>query len=483
MSLSSSLSLAAPELLIALGAMAMLMVGVFKGDRSLKLLTWSSVGLFIVAIALVLQSPIERTIAFNGMFIVDGFGSFLKVLVLIGAAASAILAVPFLEQNKIAKFEYPVLITLATLGMMMMLSANDLLSLYIGLELQSLSLYVLAAFNRSNTRSTEAGLKYFVLGSLASGLLLYGISLVYGFAGTTNFQGLATGLAGTSAETLHVGLLFGLVFVIAGLAFKVSAVPFHMWTPDVYEGAPTPVTAFFAAAPKVAAIGLFVRVMLEAFPALNEQWQQIIVVISIGSMILGAVAAIVQTNVKRLLAYSSIGHVGYALMGLAAGTEEGIQAVLVYLAIYLLMTVGSFLCVLSMKRGDHQLEDIYELAGLSQNQPRLALCFAILMFSLAGIPLLAGFFGKLYVFQAAIDAQLYTLAIFGILTSVVSAYYYLRVVKIVYFDAPKAPFTRYGDVATASILGASAILCSPVSFVYIAPLLQAAGTAAKSLVG
>lgn len=483
MSLSASLSLAAPELLIALSAMAMLMVGVFSGDRSLKLLTWSSVGVLIVAIALVLQSPVERTVGFNGLFVADGFGSFLKVLVLIGAAASAILAVPFLEQNKIGKFEYPVLIMLATLGMMMMLSANDLLSLYVGLELQSLSLYVMAAFHRTNTRSSEAGLKYFVLGSLASGLLLYGVSLVYGFAGTTGFEGLAAALAGTTIETLHVGVLFGLVFVIAGLAFKVSAVPFHMWTPDVYEGAPTPVTAFFAAAPKIAAMGLFVRVMMEAFPSLSDQWQQIIWVISVGSMILGAVAAIVQTNVKRLLAYSSIGHVGYALIGLEAGTQMGVQAVLVYLAIYLLMTVGAFLCVLSMQRGEEQVEDMYELAGLSQTQPRLAACFAILMFSLAGIPLLAGFFGKLYIFNAAMAAGSYWLAIIGILTSVVAAYYYLRVVKIIYFDAPKAPFTRYGNVATASILGASAILCSPVSFLYIAPLLQAAGNAAKSLIG
>ncbi|MGK2286012.1 NADH-quinone oxidoreductase subunit NuoN [Pedomonas sp. V897] len=483
MSLSASLSLALPELVLALGAMAMLMAGVFSGDRSLKLLTWGSVGLFIVAIALVLQGPVERTVAFNGLFVVDAFGAFLKVLVLIGAAASAVLAVPYLEQNRIAKFEYPVLITLATLGMLMMLSANDLLSLYVGLELQSLSLYVLAAFHRGNARSSESGLKYFVLGSLASGLLLYGVSLVYGFAGTTNFVGVSGVLAGAAGEALHIGLLFGLVFVIAGLAFKVSAVPFHMWTPDVYEGAPTPVTAFFAAAPKVAAMGLFVRVMMEAFPAISEQWQLIIQVISIGSMILGAFAAIVQTNIKRLMAYSSIGHVGYALMGLAAGTQAGVQGVLVYLAIYLLMTLGSFLCVLSMQRGDEQIEDIYELAGLSQTQPRLAACFAILMFSLAGIPLLAGFFGKLYIFQATIEAELYTLAIIGILTSVVSAYYYLRVVKICYFDAPKAPFTRYGNVATASILGASAILCSPVSFLYIGPLLQTAANAAKSLIG
>ncbi|MCH8685344.1 NADH-quinone oxidoreductase subunit NuoN [Pedomonas mirosovicensis] len=483
MSLSASLSLALPELLLALGAMAMLMVGVFTGDRSLKLLTWSSVGLFIVAIALVVSGPAARTVGFNGLFVVDAYGSFLKVLVLIGAAASVVLAVPYLERNGIAKFEYPVLIALATVGMLMMLSANDLLSLYLGLELQSLSLYVMAAYQRNNARSSESGLKYFVLGSLASGLLLYGVSLVYGFAGTTNFEALAITLEGTAAGSLHIGLLIGLVFVIAGLAFKVSAVPFHMWTPDVYEGAPTPVTAFFAAAPKIAALGLFVRVMLEAFPALTDQWQQIIVVISIGSMILGAIAAIVQTNVKRLMAYSSIGHVGYALIGLAAGTQEGVQGVLVYMAIYLLMTVGAFLCVLSMQRGDEQVEDIYELAGLSQTQPRLAACFAILMFSLAGIPLLAGFFGKLYIFQAAIDAELYTLAIFGILTSVVAAYYYLRVVKIIYFDEPKAPFTRYGNVATASILGASAILCSPVSFLYIAPLLQAAGNAAKSLIG
>lgn len=483
MSLIANLSLAAPELLLALGAMAMLMVGVFNGDRSLKLLTWSAVGLFIAALVLVVGSPTERTVGFNGMFVVDGFSIFLKTVVLIGAAASAVLAVPYLEQNRIAKFEYPVLITLATLGMMMMLSANDLLSLYIGLELQSLSLYILATYQRDSMRSSEAGLKYFVLGALSSGLLLYGVSLVYGFAGTTNFDGLATVLAGTTAETLHIGLLFGLIFVLSGLAFKISAVPFHMWTPDVYEGSPTPVTAFFAAAPKVAAMGLLLRVMLEAFPALTDQWAQIVSVIAVGSMALGSIAAIVQTNVKRLLAYSSIGHVGYALIGLVAGTEQGVQAVLVYMAIYLLMTVGSFLCVLSMQRDGKQVEDIYELAGLAQTQPRLALCFAILMFSLAGIPLLAGFFGKLYIFQAAINAGLYTLAIIGVVTSVIGAWYYLRVVKVVYFDEPKAPFTPYGNAATAAILGASVILCSPVSFAYIAPLADAATNAAKSLIG
>lgn len=480
MSLAADLSLVAPELLLAIGAMALLMLGVFTGDRSLRTISWITVGLFVGALGLLLNQATGPVSAFNGLFVVDAFARFLKIIVLVGAAASLILAVPYLENEKIARFEYPIIIALATLGMLMMLSANSFLSLYIGLELQSLCLYILAAYQRDSSKSTEAGLKYFVLGALSSGLLLYGISLVYGFTGSTTFPALQIVLA--SGES-SIGLLFGMVFILAGLAFKVSAVPFHMWTPDVYEGSPTPVTAFFAAAPKVAAMGLFLRVMMDAFPALIDQWQQVITFISIGSMLLGAVAAIVQTNIKRLLAYSSIGHVGYALVGLAAGTQEGIRGVLVYMAIYLLMTLGAFLCVLAMRRDGQQVEDIEELSGLSQTQPRLALCLAILMFSLAGIPLLAGFFGKLYIFIAAIDAKLYTLSTIGVLASVVSAFYYLRIIKVMYFDTPRGSFSPYGDIATSSILAVSAVLCSPVSFFYIAPLLNAAEVAAKSLVG
>ncbi|MEX6723594.1 NADH-quinone oxidoreductase subunit NuoN [Parapedomonas caeni] len=483
MNLAASLSIAAPELLLAIGALALLMLGVFNGDKALKPLTWASVALFAAAIVMVLGGGAERVTAFNGLFVVDSFAVFLKVVVLVGAATAAVVAVPYLEAAGIGRFEYPILLLLATLGMLMMLSANDLLSLYLGLELQSLALYVLAAYQRDSQRSTEAGLKYFVLGALSSGLLLYGVSLVYGFTGTTNFEGLSQVLTAAAGEGLSVGPLFGLVFILAGLAFKVSAVPFHMWTPDVYEGSPTPVTAFFATAPKVAAMGLFLRVMLEAFPAAIDQWRQVIIFIAILSMALGAVAAIVQTNIKRLLAYSSIGHVGYALVGLAAGSEAGVRGVLVYMAIYVAMTIGSFLCVLAMRRDGQQVESIDELAGLAQTQPKLALCFATLMFSLAGIPMLAGFFGKLYIFMAAIEAQLYALSIIGVLASVVSAYYYLRVVKIMYFDEPKGAFEPYGNVTTNAVLGASAILCSPVSFAYIAPLLAAAGVAAKALIG
>jgi NADH-quinone oxidoreductase subunit N len=483
MGLYDSLQLAAPELTLAIGAMVMLLLGVFTSDRMLRPLSWLMLGICALAAALVFQGQwAPRATAFHNLYVADQFGAFLKIVILAGSAACALLAPSFLEEQKIGRFEYPVILLLATLGMMLMVSANDLITLYIGLELQSLALYVLAAFNRDSAKSTEAGLKYFVLGALSSGLLLYGCSLVYGFTGTTNFDGLHGALGATAADgAAGVGLLFGLLFILAGLAFKVSAVPFHMWTPDVYEGSPTPVTAFFAAAPKVAAMGLLLRVMLDAFPGLVDQWHQVIVFISVASMMLGAVAAIVQTNIKRLLAYSSIGHVGYALVGLAAGSEEGVRGVLVYMTIYLAMTLGAFACVMAMKRGSEQVETIDDLAGLSVRQPGLALALATLMFSLAGIPLLAGFFGKLYIFVAAINAGLFTLAILGVIASVIGAYYYLRIVKIMYFDEPAAAFTPVGSRAHGVILAASALAASPLSFIYIAPLLATAGIAARSL--
>ncbi len=364
----------------------------------------------------------------------------LKVLILIGSGVAIVLSAGYARKEKFERFEYPVLIVIATLGMMMMVSANDLITLYIGLELQSLAIYVVAAINRDSLRSTEAGLKYFVLGALSSGMLLYGASLVYGFTGHVGFPEIAAAI--TAQGSASVGLIFGLVFVIAGLAFKVSAVPFHMWTPDVYEGAPTPVTAFIAAAPKLAAMALFVRAVVGAFGPVTDQWQQIVTFLAIASMVLGSFAAIGQRNIKRLMAYSSIGHMGYALVGLAAGTEAGVRGVVIYLIIYLAMTLGAFAVILSMRRRDGMVEEISDLAGLSRTNPVLAFLLAMILFSLAGIPPLAGFFAKFYVFLAAIEAQLYWLSVIGVLASVVGAYYYLRIIKIMYFDEPAGAFER-----------------------------------------
>jgi len=374
------------------------------------------------------------------------------------------------------KFEFAVLVLLATTGMMMMISANDLIALYVGLELQSLALYVIATFRRDSPRSAEAGLKYFVLGALSSGMLLYGASLVYGFTGSTEFAIIAAAVQPSGA---NLGLVVGLVFLMAGFAFKISAVPFHMWTPDVYEGAPTPVTAFFAAAPKLAAMALTVRVLITAFPAVTLQWQQIVVFLAIASMALGSFAAIGQTNIKRLMAYSSIGHMGYALVGLAAGSAEGVAGVIIYLAIYLVMTLGTFACILAMRRDGHMIEDIDALAGLSRTQPMMAFLLAMLLFSLAGIPPLAGFFAKFYVFLAAIHAGLYALAVIGVLLSVVGAYYYLRIVKLMYFDAPAERFEPM-QAPLAAVLGVSGAFIL-LYFVYPAPLVAFAGVAAKSL--
>ncbi|MCZ6467543.1 MAG: NADH-quinone oxidoreductase subunit NuoN, partial [Alphaproteobacteria bacterium] len=411
-----------------------------------------------------------------------------KVLVLVGSALAIIISRGFLERHDMARFEYSILILFATLGMMMMISANDLISLYVGLELQSLSLYVIAAFQRDDTRSTEAGLKYFVLGAVASGMLLYGSSLIYGFTGTTNFDQLgALFEAGQGAKT-SIGVIFGIVFILAGLAFKVSAVPFHMWTPDVYEGAPTPVTAFFSVAPKIAALALFIRVMIGPFGGLAADWQQIVVLVSIASMVLGAFAAINQTNIKRLMAYSSIGHIGYALIGLAvagqggdgAVREAGIQGVLIYMAIYLFMNVGTFACILCMRRSDHMVEDIDDLAGLSKSHPMMAVALAIFMFSMAGIPPLAGFFGKFYIFLAAVEAEMYGLAVIGVLSSVVAAFYYLRIVKVMYFDALADSLEKpIGRDMAGVLVGTSLIIL--LFFAWPTPLLSAAAAATRGL--
>jgi len=426
---------ALPEIVMAAGALFLLMLGVFGGQRIVGSVTSFSVVLIAAVIIMVLAIPGDT--AFNGTFVVDPFARLMKTLALIGSGVAIVMSMGYARAEKFERFEYPILIVIATLGMLMMISGNDLIAVYLGLELQSLALYVVAAINRDSVRSTEAGLKYFVLGALSSGMLLYGASLVYGFTGHTTFAGIAAALDGTETS---LGLVFGLVFLIAGFAFKVSAVPFHMWTPDVYEGAPTPVTAFFAAAPKVAAMALFVRVMVSPFAAATGEWQQVIAFVAILSMALGAFAAIGQANIKRLMAYSSIGHMGYALVGLAAGSAAGVRGVIIYMTIYLAMTLGTFACILAMRRGDTMLEEIGDLAGLARTNPIMAFMLATLLFSLAGIPPLAGFFAKFYVFLAAIEVGLYPLAVLGVLASVVAAYYYLRIVKIMYFDEPVGGF-------------------------------------------
>jgi NADH-quinone oxidoreductase subunit N len=428
---------ALPEIVLAAGALVLLMIGAFGGEKSTPVVTGLSVALIVAAGAILLMGGDTAAAAFSGAFVLDPFARLMKLITLIGSGIAIVMSVGYARAQKFERFEYPVLIVLATLGMLMMISANDLIALYLGLELQSLALYVVAAINRDSVRSTEAGLKYFVLGALSSGMLLYGASLIYGFTGQTSFAGIAAAL---SASGSSLGLIFGLVFLIAGLAFKVSAVPFHMWTPDVYEGAPTPVTAFFAAAPKVAAMALFIRVVVGPFGPVTPDWQQILTFVSIASMLLGSFAAIGQRNIKRLMAYSSIGHMGFALVGLAAGSEVGVQGVILYLLIYMAMTLGAFACILAMRRGDAMIEDINELAGLSKTNPMMAFLLAMILFSLAGIPPLAGFFAKFYVFLAAIEAGLYWLSVIGVLASVVGAYYYLRVIKIMYFDEPAGGF-------------------------------------------
>ncbi|MGP1395845.1 MAG: NADH-quinone oxidoreductase subunit NuoN [Inquilinaceae bacterium] len=468
---------ALPEIFLAVAGMVLLMIGVFRGDGSTRLVSTLTVASFAVA-ALLVWFVAEADVTFNGLFIVDGFAVFMKTLVLLGSSLAVMLSVGYIEREQMSRPEYPVLFLFATLGMMMMISANDMISLYVGLELQSLSLYVVAAFRRETVRSSEAGLKYFVLGALSSGMLLYGASMVYGFAGSTSFEALAAVFANDASPP--VGLIIGITFVAAGLAFKISAVPFHMWTPDVYEGAPTPVTAFFAVAPKIAAMALFTRVLIGPFGDLVNQWQQIIIVTSILSMALAAFAAINQGNIKRLMAYSSIGHVGYALVGLAAGTPEGVRGVAIYLVIYLAMNIGTFACILCMKVNGRMVEGISDLSGLSRTHPMMALALAIFMFSMAGIPPLAGFFAKLYVFLAAIEAELYTLAVIGVLTSVVSAYYYLRIVKLMYFDEPLETLDRPIGGGMAAILTVTGLF-TLLFFVFPAPIVAAATRAAASL--
>jgi len=463
-----------PEIVLALGAMALLMLGAYRGQGTTALVTGLAVCLLIVVGVLELTLPSGKLVTFGGSFIVDDFARFLKIVALIGSVATLILSREFLSDPSSRIFEYSILVVLSTLGMMVLISAGDLIMLYLGLELMSLALYVVAASNRDNVKSTEAGLKYFVLGALSSGMLLYGASLIYGFTGTISFAGIAA-----VAKAGNLGLVFGIVFLLAGLCFKVSAVPFHMWTPDVYEGAPTPVTTFFASAPKVAAMAVFVRAAMTAFPGIVTEWQQIVVFVSIASMVLGAFAAIGQTNIKRLMGYSSIGHMGYALVGLAAGTAEGAEGVLVYLAIYVAMTVGAFTVIIAMKRNGQAVEEIRDFAGLSRTNPVLAFFFAMFLFSLAGVPPLAGFFGKFYVFVAAIKAGLFTLAVIGVLTSVVGAFYYLSIVKVMYFDEP-LPKLDSPRVELRTVLAVTGLF-NILFFVYPGPLVSFATAAAKSL--
>ncbi|GAA3889028.1 NADH-quinone oxidoreductase subunit NuoN [Sphingomonas limnosediminicola] len=468
-----------PEMILSTGGIILMMVAAFTGRRGSTLVSWLAVALLIGATVALIGAPSHAGPVFDGLVAADLFASFGKAIMFPAAAIAIIMAHGWFEQGTEHSSEYAVLILFSTVGMSVMVSATSLISLYVGLELQSLAAYVLASYRRTDERSAEAGLKYFVLGALASGILLYGISLLYGFTGTTNFNGIAAAF-GRGAPSL--GLLFGLVFVLAGLAFKASVVPFHMWTPDVYEGAPTPVTAFFASAPKVAAVLLATRVCLEAFAPATDAWRQIVIFAALASIFLGAVAAFGQTNIKRLLAYSSINNVGFALIGLAAAGPAGASAVLFYMAVYIVMTLGAFLCVLWMR--DEQgrpVEAIESLAGLSQSRPALATAFAIFMFSLAGIPPLFGFWPKLMVFRAAVDSGYVALAVAGILGTVVGAYYYLRIIKIMYMDEPKAAYARVRQPIQGLLILLAALVVSPLGYLLIGPLGSITQRAAGAL--
>jgi NADH-quinone oxidoreductase subunit N len=469
-----------PEILLTAGAVVLMMVAAFMGRRGSAITTWVSVLLLIGATLSLIGAPQSAGPIFGGLVVADGFGAFGKMLIFLGAAVAIIVAHNWFERDFEHAAEYPVLILLSCVGMAVMVSATSLVSLYVGLELQSLSAYVLAAYRRTDDRSAEAGHKYFVLGALASGILLYGISLLYGFTGTVQFDGVAAAFA--RDHNYSLGLLFGLVFLLAGLAFKISAVPFHMWTPDVYEGAPTPVTTFFASAPKVAAVMLAVRVCLDALGPAIDAWRQIIAFTALASIILGAVAAYGQTNLKRLLAYSSINNVGFALVGLVAGGAAGASSVLFYMAVYIVMTMGSFLCILNLRDEDGEpLEAIDSLSGISQSRPGFAAAFAIFMFSLAGIPPLLGFWPKLVVFQAALAEHLYVLAVVGFLGSVIGAYYYIKIVKVMYFDAPGRAVAKRGNRLEGVLILLAALLVSPLGYLLIGPLGQMTDNAAGSL--
>ena len=472
----ANLVMTLPELVLALGAIALMLVSAWGGAASTRGVSYAAVAVLAGAAIALLGPASSGGAAFEGLYRADAFAAFAKVLIYLATAVAILMAPRFFQRTSGDNLrpEYPVLMLLSACGMGIMVSAGDLLMLYVGLELQSLAAYVLASFMRRDARSAEAGLKYFVLGALASGILLYGISLVYGFSGTTLFSQIAAAYTGTRS----MGLLFGLVFVFAGLAFKIAAVPFHMWTPDVYEGAPTPVTAFFASAPKVAAFALSVRVAVEAMGPATLEWRQIVIFAALASIILGAVAAIGQTNIKRLLAYSSINNIGFALIGLAAGTPAGVASVLTYMTIYIAMTLGSFLVVLQMRDTAGQpVEEIASLAGLSQTRPGLAAAMAMFMFSLAGIPPLFGFYAKFAVFDAAVAAGLFPLAVIGIAASVIGAYYYLRVIKTMYFDPSEAAYGPSDSRLEGGMIALAAIFISPLGYLAI-PLIGAWSLAA-----
>lgn len=473
--LSAAIAHSLPELVLAAGTLFLVLFGAIRGKDSDGPVTEIAVGLLGLAIVIILLGSKTTEIVFNGAFIDDGFGRFMKVLTLAGSLVTLIMSQDFLAYEKIDKFEFPILVLLATLGMLILISAAGLITLYLGLELMSLSLYVIAAFHRDDLRASEAGLKYFVLGALSSGMLLYGASLLYGFAGTVSFAGIAETIQGNASLVV----VFGLVFLMAGLAFKMSAVPFHMWTPDVYEGAPTPVTAFFASAVKMAAVAITLRVVITAFPGIGLQWRQIVIFLSLLSMVLGAFGAIGQSNIKRLMAYSAIGHIGFALVGLAAGGEDGVRSVLLYMAIYLVMTLGTFAGILSMRVNGASVETISSLSGLAKTDGVMAFFLAVMMFSLAGIPPLAGFFAKWYVFNAAIQAGLYWLAVLGVLSSAVAAFYYLRIVKVMYFDEA-APALDTPASAPRAVLAVSGVLVL-ILFAYPGLFIDATTAAAQSL--
>ena len=480
---SQSLRLIAPEETLSIAGLVLLLVAAWAGDKAARAITWISVAALAVAAVLVLPALCSgamgpETVAFLGQYRADAFASYSKLLIYGAAAASLLIAPAFFERYQAMRAEYPILILFAALGMGMMVSAADLLTLYIGLELNSLCAYVLAAFLRPDERSAEAGLKYFVLGALASGILLFGMSLIYGFTGTTSFVGIRAALDGG----LAMGALFGIVFMLAGLAFKISAVPFHMWTPDVYEGAPTPVTTFFATAPKVAALALTMRVALDAFGGQADAWQQIVIFAALASIMVGALGAIGQSNIKRLLAYSSINNVGFMLIGLAAATQQGASAMLVYLAIYVAMTLGGFVAVLMLKREDGEpVEAISDISGLSSTRPGLAAALAMIMFSLAGVPPLFGFWGKFVVFQAAVQADLIALAAIGIAASVIGAFYYIKIVKIMYFDEPSDVVKGRSDWVHQALLLLTALIISPLGYLLTRWLGGLADAAAASL--
>ncbi|MEM1382012.1 MAG: NADH-quinone oxidoreductase subunit NuoN [Pseudomonadota bacterium] len=454
--MSGDYAIVLPEIVMAVGAMALLMLGSYGGgERQTGTIVWLAAGLMIVVGFWIGTVGPGARVAFQGAFVSDAFSRFAKVLILFSSALMLLMGRDYLERRGILRFEYPVLIVLATLGMMMMVSSGGLISLYMGLELQSLALYVVAAFNRDSVRSTEAGLKYFVLGALSSGMLLYGASLVYGYTGSTRFDVIASVI---EAEGVSLGLTFGLVFLCAALAFKISAAPFHMWTPDVYEGSPTPVTAFFATAPKVAAGALFARMLFDGFGNATADWTQVLVFVSVASMFLGSIAAIGQTNLKRLMAYSSIGHMGFALVGLAAGTEAGAQSLLLYLAIYVVMNLGVFAFILAMERDGQPVVQISDLAGLAQARPGQALSVAVLMLSLAGLPPMVGFLGKFFVFKAAVDAGLTALVVAGAIASVIGAFYYLNIVRIMYLSEQEQPLDLRSGILQQAVISLSAVI-------------------------